>query len=264
MVSRQRRRSSIGFGSSAYRFSRPARTLRTTPAASSTRRCLVTAWRVSRVPAVRRTIDCGVPRLKRSSTESRVASPSAAKISARDFNAVDALARMGEILRDIDHLDGPTALVHAERFVTATCGQFVEARLDNAQNRPGYGRLKRELDQRRRLGGIILARVDRIGMPREGEQPLGLDLLNRRFPNQIFIARRGHPPACHLSGNERPLKLGAEPGPEFLVVSQSTPDARDRGVELDGLLNAITHKQPSGCLLIAPMRINGNHFVAYL
>src|SRR5262249_2349310 len=155
--------------SSANRLSRPARTLRTTPAASSTRRCLVTAWRVNRVPAVRRTIDCGVPRLSRSRTESRVASPSAANISARAFNAVETLARMNKMFRDIGHLDSPAALVHAERFIAPMGGQFAEARFHDPQQRPCPDRLERELDKRRRLAGIILAGVHRIGMPGEGE-----------------------------------------------------------------------------------------------
>ena len=45
-------------GSSSNRLSRPTRTRRTMPAPSSTRRCLLTAWRVRVVPAVSRAMDC--------------------------------------------------------------------------------------------------------------------------------------------------------------------------------------------------------------
>lgn len=54
--------SSIGSGSSSKRLSRPARTQRTIPARSRTRRCLVIACRVSLEPSVRREIECRFPR----------------------------------------------------------------------------------------------------------------------------------------------------------------------------------------------------------
>jgi hypothetical protein len=80
-------------------------------------------------------------------------------------------------------------------------------------------------------------------MPGEGKQPLGLDLLNRRLPNQMFIARLRHTRAHHLSGDKWPFELGAKPRSEFLVIGQGAPDARHRGVELNALLDAISHSE---------------------
>src|SRR5262245_1779366 len=220
-------------------------------------------------------MDCGVPRLKRSSTESRVASPSAAKAAARLFKAVERLGGIREKPFDIVHLDCPAALVHAERLVATVGGQFVEARLDDTQARPALGRLKHELDQRRRLLGIILARLDRVGVPGEREQPLGLDLLHGRLPAQVLTARIGHPAARHLPRHERPFEFGTEPGPEFAIVCQRPPDAGHRRLELDGLLDAITHdsdlhlRPPNSYatswlpVAITQVATTCNHFIAY-
>src|SRR6516162_3010574 len=161
-------------GSSANRLSRPLRTLRTTPAPSNTRRCLVTAWRVSSVPRVRREIDCGLPSLSLASTDSRVSSPSAANTDARVFSAParappeDALSRgLLDMPFDVLHLHSPAAFIHPERLVAAFRRDLVEARFDNLQQGSGRGLFERELDQGRRLPGVVLALIDRVRMPGE-------------------------------------------------------------------------------------------------
>ena len=55
-------------------------------------------------------------------------------------------------------------------------------------------------------------------------------------------------PCDGFAGDERRVDPDAEPLAEFLMVGQRAPDARDRGLELDGLFNAIGH---IGNLLVA-------------
>src|SRR3979411_3288479 len=156
-LSRYLRASSIGFGSSSNRLSRPARMLRTMPASSKTRRCLLTAWRDNLVTAVRREIDCGAPWLSLARTDNRVSSPSAAKTDARARSAARPLGRLSEMPGDVVHLLAPAAFVHPKGLVAARAWNLVEARLDDAQQRSGRGRLQREFDERRRRGGRVPA-----------------------------------------------------------------------------------------------------------
>src|SRR5262245_63417678 len=100
---------------------------RTTPAPSSTRRCLVTAWRVSRVPAVSWVIDCGAPPVRRVTKFRRVPSPSAANTAALVLRAA-ALGRL-DMFGDVLQLRGPAAVVHAEGDVAALGRQLLEAGL---------------------------------------------------------------------------------------------------------------------------------------
>src|SRR5258705_1145785 len=93
--------------------------LRTTPAFARTRRCFVSACRESRVPAVRREMDCGLPLLSLATTDSRVSSPSAANTDARVFSAPSRLWRLFDMARDVLDLLAPTAIIHAERFEAA-------------------------------------------------------------------------------------------------------------------------------------------------
>ena len=117
------------------------------------------AWRDRLVPAVRREIDCGSPSHSLVSTDRRVSSPSAANTDAGVFGASGRLWRLSDMPRDILDLLAPPALVHAEGFDTALARHFVEARFDDAQQRPGRGLFQRELDEGRRLAGIILALI---------------------------------------------------------------------------------------------------------
>src|SRR3546814_9567052 len=71
---------------------------------------------------------------------------------------------------DVLHLLGPTAVVHAEGLVAAVRGDAVEARLGHRQQGAVAARLETELDQGRRLVGVVDARLDRVRMPGEREQ----------------------------------------------------------------------------------------------
>src|SRR5690606_39090003 len=136
-----------------------------TPASSSTRRCLVTAWRVSAVPSARREIDCGVPSASLASMARRVGSPSAAKIEAWTCASRGRLRCLFDMLFDVAGLPGPAAFVHAKGLVAAMLGDPVEARLDHAHMRSRSRWGQRELDQSRLLLGIVGVRVDRIRVP---------------------------------------------------------------------------------------------------
>ena len=75
MRSRERRTSARGSGRSCQSRSRPAATLRARPAPASTRRCLVTACRVTSVPSVSRAIERGPSAPSRATRRRRVRSP---------------------------------------------------------------------------------------------------------------------------------------------------------------------------------------------
>jgi len=92
---------------------------------------------------------------------------------------------------DVLDLLAPAAVVHAEGLVATVRRQLVEARFDDTQ--PGARRrlLQGEFDQRRRLSAVILLRVDGVGVPGEGEQPLGLHLLHHGPPCDVLVARMG-------------------------------------------------------------------------
>src|SRR6266540_684291 len=150
---------------------------------------------------------------------------------------------------DVFKLLAPAALVHAKRLVTAVAWQLVEPRLDDAQQRPRRGFLQGELDERRRLSGIIFVGIDGIRMPGEREQSLRLHFLNDRLPAQVLVTRIGDLSARNLSRHKWVFEPDSKPRAELVMVGQRTPDARDRRLELDGFLDAIAHAQPTGCPL---------------
>src|SRR5262245_56448719 len=127
----------MGRGSSANSTSRPARVPRTTPASSSTRRCLVTAWRVNWVPSVSLAMDCGSPLSSFDNTARRVSSPRAANTLARTLSALSRLGRLSDMALDVLDLLCPAALIHAEGLVATVDRNFVEAGFDDAQQRAG-------------------------------------------------------------------------------------------------------------------------------
>src|SRR5579859_878560 len=99
---------------------------RTTPAPSSTRRCLVMAWRVRGEPSASLEIDWGGPLASLPTSDSRVPSPSAAKSEARSSGVARRSARALDMALDVRHLLGPAPLVHAEGLDPALRGQGVE------------------------------------------------------------------------------------------------------------------------------------------
>src|SRR5215469_9306871 len=237
----------MGLVSSSNRLSRPMRTQRTTPASSRTRRCLVTACRVSLVPTVRREIDCGCPLVSLTSTDRRVSSPRAANTDARVFNTPDRLWRLPDILCDVFQLSAPAALVHAKRLLAASAWQLVKPRLDDPQRRSFCRRLQGELNERRWLFAIILVGIHGVRVPSEREQSLRFHFLHDSLPPQVLVPRIGDPSTRDLARYEWAFESNAEPLAEFLVISQRSPDAGDGSVEFDGLFDAIGHAQPPSC-----------------
>src|SRR5262245_56929296 len=107
--------------------SRPWRASRTSPALASTSRCLVTACRVTSEPSVSCAIDCGPLVHRRTTSASRVSSPSAAKTGAA--RATRAAELRGDMLRDELQLLLPTAFVHLEGERATLERDAVETRL---------------------------------------------------------------------------------------------------------------------------------------
>src|SRR5262245_45068538 len=99
--------------------SRPRRGPRTSPALERTSRCLVTAWRVTGIFALKRAIDSGPLVDRRTNSLRRVSSPRAANRGAasRTWAASMALAR--DMALNVLHLDRPPLGVHSERLVAA-------------------------------------------------------------------------------------------------------------------------------------------------
>ena len=139
---------SIGRGSSSNKLSRPSRTPRTTPAASSTRRCFVIACRVSFEPAVRCEIDRGRPAASFTTSANRVSSPSAANINAGSSAKRAAALRLGrDMLLNVFHLLRPATIVSAEELLPRVARNIVETRLGKREQRALLRRLQPELHQ---------------------------------------------------------------------------------------------------------------------
>src|SRR5688572_6197844 len=146
-------------------------------------------------------MDCGRPRLSLPSTERRVASPRAAKTDA--LASSGSVRRLFDMPRDVLDLLAPAALIHAESFATTLGRDLVEARFDDAQQGSAGDALQRELDERRRLAGIILIRFDRVRVPGEREQALRLHGLDDGLPADMLVARMRDLSAANLARHER-------------------------------------------------------------
>src|SRR6266542_3691362 len=243
--------SRIGAGSSSNKLSRPARALRTMRAPSSTRRCLVTACRVMRVPSVSWAIDRGCPLLSLAMSESLVSSPSAAKIGAYLRRPAAALRALRDMTFDVLHLLCPAIIVHAQRFNPSVSGNLVESGLGNHEQRTAYGLLEAKLDERRRFLRIIHVWIYRVRMPGEGEESLGLHLLDCRLPFEVLIPRMSDLAARDPATYERPVELYAKPYAELAVIRDCAPHPRYRRLQLDTFFDAIGHREPPGCILIS-------------
>ena len=132
------------------------------------------------------------------------------------------------MLRNVLHLLRPPFIVAQERLAPAMGGNLVEARLGDGEQRPGRNRLQPEFDESRRLGRVIDIRVDGVGMPGEREKPFGIDVLDRRLPDDVFVPRVQDMSARDLAGNERSVELDAEPLAE-LAMSVIARQTRDTG-----------------------------------
>src|SRR5262245_5602705 len=134
---------------------------------------------------------------------------------------------------DVSELNAPTALIHTKRLVAAFAWQLVEARLDDAQQRPCRGFLQGKLNKCRRLSRIVLLRIDGVWMPGERKQSLRLHFLDNSLPSQVLVPGICDLTARNLSRDEWAFKPNAEPHAKLLVVSQRSPDAGDGSFEFD-------------------------------
>src|SRR5262245_34232431 len=190
--------------------SRPRRLPRTRPALDSTSRCFLTAWRETGDRSLRREIDSGPLEASRTRSRRRVSSPSAANSGAASLTC-PVVGLAGDMAPDVLHLDRPAFGVHAERLVAATCGQPVEAGLDDGELRAFRRLLEPELDERRRLLRVVDLDVDRGRVPAEREEPLGVDLLDAHAERQVLVAGIGDLARDVLARGEARIELDAEP-----------------------------------------------------
>src|SRR5262249_30565865 len=159
---------------------------RTRPASASTRRCFVMAWRVISVPDVSCAIDNAPPAHRTAMRRRRVSSPSAAKTGA-DFRSDDffgdsffkrALCR-GDMFLDVFHLLVPASAVHPKSFQTARRRDTVYPRFDDGYQCAVSDFLQLEFYQRGRFFRIVDRRINRVGMPANGKQSLGLNVYDQ-------------------------------------------------------------------------------------
>src|SRR5262245_42102537 len=124
----------------------------TNPASSSTRRCLVIAWRVMSKPAASFAIDSGPSSPRRETRPRRVRSPIAKKTSADAAmrGAPPRLCLTGKVFLDERHLHAPAGLVGGEGPGAALERNRVEARLDHGQEHAIGALLESEDDERGR------------------------------------------------------------------------------------------------------------------
>src|SRR5262245_10907280 len=158
--------------------SRPRRTPRISPARDSTSRCFLTACRETGDALLRRTMDSGPCVVSRTSSRRRVASPTAANTGAASRTCRAAPLRL-DLAFVVLRLLGPALGVHPEGLCAAAGRELVEARLHHAQLRSSDHGLETELDKRGGLLRVGLLRIDRVGMPAQGEERLGLHLLHQ-------------------------------------------------------------------------------------
>ena len=148
-------------------------------------------------------------------------------------------------------------VVHAERLSAAVLGQALEAALADRDARTGGQRLEPELDQGRLLGRIVDIRFDRVRVPGEGEEMLGIDRRDVHFEGDML--RTGH---GDLPGVVRPGTNGWSsrtwneiPNSSWSVSAFQT---RDRGgVDVNGTFDAVGdgvcqchYMQPPDCMFL--------------
>src|ERR1700728_5001526 len=213
---------------------------------SSTRRCLVTAWRVSFVPSVSSAIEYRCPLHNLESSESRVSSPSAAKIAAF---ARALLGRFSGIDLNVFHLLRPPTIVPEQRLGAPLGGNLVKARLRYREQSPTRSGLQAELNQRGLLLRIIDFRVDRIGMPGKREERLRLDRPNHDLHPHMLVSGMSNLTRHRLADHERPVHFDQEPFTKLTGIRPRLPNPRHGGRNLNALLNPIFHnEQPPGCI----------------
>src|SRR5690606_3326999 len=246
-------------GFSAYRLSRPRRRLRTTPASSSTRRCLLIAWRLRTLSRPSSVIERCARSPSLPTSARRVGSPSAANTTAapgarrdqrdraRRFRASLDRASLDMAL-DVLQLLCPAAGVHAEGLVAAVRGDSVETGFGHGQHGAVAVRLEADLDQGRRLAGVVHVGLDRVRVPGEREQSLGDHVPDHGAPLDVLVAGVGDVAAGFLAGGEGGLEFDPEPFAELAMVGERAPDAGNRRGQFDAFLDPVVHVPPRGCV----------------
>src|SRR5580704_1951731 len=141
-----------GWGLNVNRLSRPARVPCTMRTRSSTRKCLVTACRVSLVPAVSSAIEYRCPLHNFANSVKRVSSPRAAKTAAF---ARALLWVFADISLDILHLLFPSAVIPEEGLCPPLAGNLFKARFRHRQQSTAGCCVQSKLHQGRCLLRII-------------------------------------------------------------------------------------------------------------
>src|SRR5215470_4530210 len=217
------------------------------PAASSTRKCLVIACRVSRDPCASCEIERGECATSALTSNRRVSSPSAANTWA----CSPVPPRLGcgsDMTLDVRQLRAPTALVHPDCLKATLLGDGVKTGFGDEQPVARRNRLKPEFDGGGGLLAVIDGRIHGIGVPAEREQALRLHFLDRDLPFDVLVAGVGDVAPRHAPDREWAVELDAKPGAELTMIGECTPDAGNGRLQVDLLFDAIAHAQPPGCV----------------
>src|SRR5262249_24599799 len=142
-----------------------------------------------------------------------------------------------DMAADVLQLRVPPLGIHAERFGAAPGRNAVEAGLDDRELRPRRHLLEPELDERRRLLAVVALRIDRVGVPAEREQPLGIHPFHDHGEREVLVAGIADLPRGALADGEPGVQLDPEPGAELAGVGERAPDARRRRLQDDLLLD---------------------------
>src|SRR5262245_22783505 len=143
------------------------------PASSSTRKCLLIAWRVSGEPCASWEIERDDPATSVVTRARRVASPSAAKIEARPSSSVGL-----DMMPNVLDLLAPAPVVHAVGLEAPLLGNGGKARFGDDQQAACSEGLKPEFDEGGRLLAVVDRRIDGVGMQGEGEEGFRFDPLH--------------------------------------------------------------------------------------
>src|SRR6185436_2670589 len=140
-------------------------------------------------------MDIGPSSQRRMTSRKRVSSPKAANRGAEPRgSAAFELRRLGKILLNQRYHHCPTLFVGRERLRAARQRNLVEARFRDGQRDAISRFLQSENHQSCRPRGVVDAGLNSAGMPPEGEQLLGLHLLDGdvKWDACVLFLRIGH------------------------------------------------------------------------
>src|SRR5580698_11570136 len=268
MNSNVRRASSSCVGSNSQSRSRPTLTSRTRPAAASTPRCFVTAWRDISVPDVSCVIDMALPTHRAATSLSRISSPKAANTGAQFCNGLSLAAaalRFGDMLLDVLHLLIPPRAVHAQHVCAARQRYLIQTGFNHGEQRAAIDLLQLEHDQGRRFLRIVNLGIDGRRVPAPGKQLLRHNSFDEHIHIQMLVARISDLSLNVLSRLESlAFEIDAKPVAELSGVGHCAPHTGFGSLDQYLSFNAIcrcVHMQPPGCILDQHWDIR-NHLAA--